>query len=154
MQVARYWECEVFVFTREEHHRVLARQLGAAWAGAATDDPGVKLDAAVIFAPAGDLVLQTLALLERGARLAINAIHMSDIPAMPYAAIYHERTLQSVANFTRRDAEEFLDLAVKIPVRATVERYALEEANDVLLRIKRGSVHGAAVLDIGSAVGH
>jgi propanol-preferring alcohol dehydrogenase len=150
MQVARYWQCEVFVFTREEHHRVLARELGAVWAGAATDDPGVKLDAAVIFAPSGDLVPQTLALLERGARLAINAIHMSDIPAMPYAALYYERTLRSVANFTRKDAEEFLELAARIPVRATVERYRLDEANEVLLRVKRGEVHGAAVLDVGS----
>lgn len=149
IQVALHWGCEVYAFTREEHHRALALQLGAAWAGEATEDPGVRLDAAVTFAPAGDLVPQTLAWLERGAVLAINAIHMSDIPAMPYAAVYHERAIRSVANFTRRDAREFLDLAVTIPVRANIERYELRDANEVLARIGRGAVHGAAVLEIG-----
>jgi propanol-preferring alcohol dehydrogenase len=148
IQVALHWGCEVYAFTREEHHRSLALELGAAWAGEATDDPGVRLDAAVIFAPAGELVPQTLVHLERGAVLAINAIHMSDIPTMPYAALYHERAIRSVANFTRRDAEEFLDLSANIPVRANVERFALAEANEALLRIKRGAVHGAAVLDM------
>jgi propanol-preferring alcohol dehydrogenase len=148
IQVALHWGCEVYAFTREEHHRSLALELGAAWAGEATDNPGVRLDAAVIFAPAGELVPQTLVHLERGAVLAINAIHMSDIPTMPYAALYHERAIRSVANFTRRDAEEFLDLSANIPVRANVERFALAEANEALLRIKRGAVHGAAVLDM------
>jgi propanol-preferring alcohol dehydrogenase len=148
IQVALHWGCEVYAFTREKHHRSLALELGAAWAGDAADDPGVRLDAAVIFAPAGELVPQTLTHLDRGGILAINAIHMSDIPAMPYAAVYHERAIRSVANFTRRDAEEFLGLAASIPVRASVERYALADANDVLMRIKRGAVHGAAVLDM------
>jgi propanol-preferring alcohol dehydrogenase len=149
IQVALHWGCDVYAFTREEHHRALALELGAVWAGDAADDPGVRLDGAVIFAPSGELVPQTLALLERGAILAINAIHMSDIPAMPYAALYHERTVRSVANFTRRDAEEFLDLAARIPVRANIERYALEDANEALVRIKQGAVHGAAVLHMG-----
>jgi propanol-preferring alcohol dehydrogenase len=148
IQVALHWGCDVYAFTREEHHRALALELGAVWAGDAADDPGVTLDGAVIFAPSGELVPQILALLERGAILAINAIHMSDIPAMPYAALYHERTVRSVANFTRRDADEFLDLAAKIPVRANIERYALEDANEALVRIKQGAVYGAAVLDM------
>jgi propanol-preferring alcohol dehydrogenase len=149
IQVARHWRCEVYVFTREEHHRRLARDLGAVWAGAAGDDPGIPLDAAVIFAPAGELVPRMLTRLARGGTLAINAIHMSDIPSFPYDALYWERTLRSVANFTRRDAEEFLALAAAIPVRADVERYRLEDADEALLRIKRGEVRGAAVLEIG-----
>ncbi len=148
IQVARHWNCEVYAFTREEHHRRLAIELGAIWAGEAWDDPGVKLDAAVIFAPSGELVLQTLAHLERGAVLAINAIHMSDIPRLPYDAIYHERAIKSVANYCRADAEEFLALAAEVPVQANVERFSLERANEALLRIKRGAVQGAAVLDI------
>jgi alcohol dehydrogenase, propanol-preferring len=148
IQVARHWGCEVYAFTREEHHRRLAIELGAAWAGEATDDPGVALDAAVTFAPAGELVPQALARIGRGGTLAINAIHMSPIPSFSYDLIYHERSVRSVANFTRRDAVEFLALAAQIPIRADVEEYALAEANDVLLRIKRGEVHGAAVLRI------
>jgi propanol-preferring alcohol dehydrogenase len=148
IQVALHWRCEVYAFTREEHHRALALELGAAWAGAADGDPGVQLDSAVIFAPAGELVPLALARLRRGGTLAINAIHMSDIPSLPYGALYWERTLRSVANFTRRDAEEFLALAAEIPVTASVERFRLDEANAALARIKQGRVHGAAVLVI------
>lgn len=147
-QVALAWGCEVYAFTREEHHRRLAHELGAAWAGAAGDDPGVLLDAAVIFAPAGELVPQTIARLDRGARLAVNAIHMTDIPSFPYETLYWERSITSVANYTRRDAEEFLRLAAEIPVRAEVERYALEDAPAVLERLRAGQVHGAAVLEV------
>jgi propanol-preferring alcohol dehydrogenase len=149
IQVALHWGCEVYAFTREEHHRRLALDLGARWAGEAAADPGVPLDAAVIFAPAGELVPGALRRLDRGGTLAVNAIHMSPIPSFSYDALYWERTVRSVANFTRRDAEEFLALAAEIPVRAGIERYALEDANDVLLRIKRGQIHGAAVLEIG-----
>jgi propanol-preferring alcohol dehydrogenase len=148
IQVALHWRCEVYAFTREEHHRALALELGAAWAGAADGDPGVQLDSAVIFAPAGELVPLALARLRRGGTLAINAIHMSDIPSLPYDALYWERTLRSVANFNRRDAEEFLALASEIPVTASVERFRLDEANEALARIKQGRVHGAAVLVI------
>ncbi len=148
IQVALHWGCEVYAFTREEHHRRLALELGARWAGQAWDDPGVALDAAVIFAPAGDLVPQVLRRLDRGGTLAINAIHMSDIPSLAYDGLYWERTVRSVANFTRQDAREFLSLAAEIPVRADIERYPLEQVNDVLSRIKRGAVHGAAVLEI------
>ncbi len=149
-QVALHWGCAVYAFTREEHHRRLARELGAAWAGQVCDDPGVRLDAAVIFAPAGELIPQTLARLDRGATLAVNAIHMTAIPSFSYDALYHERVVRSVANFPRRDAEEFLALAAEIPVRVEVERYPLDGANEALLQVKRGAVHGAAVLQMGA----
>jgi propanol-preferring alcohol dehydrogenase len=148
-QVALHRGCEVYAFTREQHHRDLALELGARWAGGADDDPGVALDAAVIFAPAGELVPAALRRLDRGGTVAVNAIHMSPIPSFAYEDLYWERGVRSVANFTRRDAEEFLALAAQIPVRAEVERYRLEDANEALLRVKRGEVHGAAVLAIG-----
>ncbi len=109
----------------------------------------MKLDAAVTFAPAGELVPLALARLARGGTVAVNAIHMSPIPAFPYETLYGERGVRSVMNFTRKDAEEFLDLAARIPVRAEVESFALEEAGEALLRVKRGEVRGAAVLRIG-----
>ena len=148
IQVARHWRCEVYVFTREEHHRRLARELGAAWAGGVGDDPGVALDAAALFAPAGELIPQMLPRLARGATLAVNAIHMSPIPGFSYDDLYWERSVRSVANYTRRDAEEFLRLAAEIPIRAEVEELPLEQAGEALLRIKRGEVRGAAVLAI------
>jgi propanol-preferring alcohol dehydrogenase len=148
MQVARHWGCEVYAFTREPRHRELALSLGATWAGDSDDDPGVPLDAAVLFAPAGPIVPLALARLDRGASLAINAIHMSPIPAMDYSLLYGERGIRSVTNFTRRDAEEFLALAAQIPVRAAVELYPLDAANDALLAVKRGGIRGAAVLTI------
>jgi alcohol dehydrogenase, propanol-preferring len=147
-QVALHWGCTVYAFTREEHHRRLALELGAAWAGGAGDDPGVPLDAAVVFAPAGELVPQALARLDRGATVSVNAIHMSPIPSFEYELLYWERSVCSVANYTRRDAEEFLALAAEIPVRASVERYGLAQANEAVLRIKQGAVHGAAVIDL------
>ena len=152
IQVARYRGCEVFAFTREEHHQALARRMGAAWAGGADADPGVELDAAVIFAPAGELVPAALARLSPGGTLAVNAIHMSRIPGFPYETLYRERVLKSVTNYTRADAEEFLALAANIPVRAEIETFPLEEANRALLRIKRGEVDGAAVLLSAPAV--
>jgi propanol-preferring alcohol dehydrogenase len=146
IQVARSWGCEVYVFTREAVHRDLARELGAAWAGGIGEDPGVPLDAAVMFAPAGEVVPAALARLDRGGTLAINAIHMSPIPALEYESLYGERTIRSVMTFTRRDAAEFLDLAVRIPIKASIEVFPLEQANEALLRVKRGAVKGAAVL--------
>jgi propanol-preferring alcohol dehydrogenase len=149
IQVALHWRCEVFVFTRQEHHRRLALRMGAAWAGAAGDDPGVRLDAAVTFAPAGELVPAALARLARGGTLAVNAIHMSPIPAFEYETLSGERAVRSVMNSTRRDAEEFLDLAARIPVRAFTETFPLDQANEALKRVKRGDVSGAAVLLTG-----
>ncbi len=149
IQVARHRGCEVFVFTREPHHRELARAMGAAWAGDTFDDPGCVLDAAVTFAPAGEVVPAALVRLDRGGCVAVNAIHMSPIPGFPYETISGERSVRSVANFTRKDAEEFLELAARIPVRAETERFPLEAAGEALLRIRRGAVRGAAVLEIG-----
>jgi alcohol dehydrogenase, propanol-preferring len=148
IQVALHWRCEVYAFTREERHRRLAREMGAAWAGAADDDPGVPLDAAVTFAPAGELVPRALSRLAPGATVAVNAIHMSPIPSFSYDLLYGERVVRSVMNFTRRDAEEFLALAATIPVRVHTEPFALEEANEALGRVKRGEVLGAAVLRV------
>jgi propanol-preferring alcohol dehydrogenase len=148
IQVALHWGCEVYAFTREAHHRQLALDLGARWSGEATDDPGVPLDAAVLFAPAGELVPAVLRRLDRGATLAINAIEMSDVPPLSYDDLYWERTIRSVANYTRQDAREFLDLAAAIPVRAGVERFPLDRVNDALARIRRGGVHGAAVVEL------
>jgi len=150
IQVARHWGCSVYAFTREAHHRELALAMGAAWAGGAEEDPGVALDAAVTFAPAGEIVPAALARLDRGGTVAVNAIHMSPIPSLDYERLYGERTVRSVMNSTRRDALEFLDLAAEIPIRARVETFALTEAdaNDALLRVRRGEVDGAAVLKI------
>jgi propanol-preferring alcohol dehydrogenase len=146
--VARHWGCAVYAFSRERHHRELALSLGAEWAGDSGDDPGVPLDAAVLFAPAGEIVPLALARLDRGATLAINAIHMTPIPAMDYSLLYGERGIRSVTNYTRRDAEEFLKLSAEIPVRASVELYPLEAANEALLAVKRGGIRGAAVLTV------
>jgi propanol-preferring alcohol dehydrogenase len=148
IQVARHWGCDVFVFSRGEEHRRLAEQLGAVWTGLAQDSPPVALHASVIFAPAGWIVPLALKHLRPGGTLAINAIHMSLIPEMPYRLIYGERTVRSVANYTRSDAEEFLRLAAEIPVRTEIERYRLEEANSALLRLKRRQVRASAVLDL------
>jgi propanol-preferring alcohol dehydrogenase len=149
IQVARHEGCEVFVFTREALHRELAREMGAAWVGETGDDPGVLLDAAAIFAPAGEIVPLALGRLDRGGTLAVNAIHMSPIPSFDYEKLYGERVVRSVMNFTRRDAREFLDLAARIPVRAETEVFPLEQANEALVRVAQGSVRGAAVLATG-----
>jgi len=148
IQVALHWRCEVFAFTREEHHRRLALAMGARWAGEAFDDPGVELDAAVTFAPAGEIVPLALARLGRGATVAVNAIHMSPIPSFDYERLYGERAVRSVMNFTRADAEEFLALAASIPVRARTETFALAAVNAALARVKAGGIAGAAVLTI------
>jgi alcohol dehydrogenase, propanol-preferring len=148
IQVALDWGCRVYVFTREERHRRLALEMGAAWAGDTSGDPGDPLDAAVTFAPAGEVVVAALGRLERGGTVAVNAIHMSPIPTFPYERLYGERGIRSVMNYTRRDAEEFLELAARIPIRAEVELYELEKANEALARLKRGEVPGAAVLTV------
>ena len=149
LQVALDRGCEVYAFTREAHHRALALRMGAKWAGETDDDPGVAMDAAVTFAPAGEVVRVALARLDRGGTVAVNAIHMSPIPALDYPLLYGERTVRSVMNYTRRDAEEFLELAARIPVRAVTEVHPLAEAGQALQRIKRGEVQGAAVLTTG-----
>jgi propanol-preferring alcohol dehydrogenase len=148
IQVARHWGCEVFVFTRSAEHQRHALELGAAWVGQATDTPPAELDSAITFAPAGWLVPEALRVLRKGGTLAINAIHMSPIPELPYPLIYGERTVRSVANSTRQDAEDLLRLAAEIPIHTDVELYSLVEANAVLQRLKRAEVQGAAVLQV------
>ncbi|MCI0518644.1 MAG: zinc-dependent alcohol dehydrogenase family protein [Chloroflexi bacterium] len=146
IQVARHWGCEVYVMTRSKAHQEHARELGAAWAGEASAGLPELLDCAVIFAPAGELVPLTLEKLRPGGVLAINAIHMSPIPEMPYRLIYGERTVRSVANATRQDGIEFLALAAKINIHSTVTLYPLEEANRALLDLKASRINGQAVL--------
>ncbi len=149
LQVARHWGCEVFVFTRGEPHRELARSLGAVWAGGAEDDPGASMDSSIIFAPVGALVPLALGRLDKGGTLALGGIHMSPIPEMPYDLLWHERTIQSVANSTRQDVLDFLRVAAEVPVKTEVEVFALDQANTALLRLKRGQINGAAVLRVG-----
>jgi propanol-preferring alcohol dehydrogenase len=146
IQVARHWGCEVYVFTRTESHRQLARELGATWVGDARDDPGVRMHSSITFAPAGWIVPEALRMLDKGGTLAINAIHMSPIPEMPYHLIYHERSVRSVANSTRRDAEELLKVAAEIPIRSEVQAFPLEAANQALQALKDSQIDGAAAL--------
>ncbi len=146
MQVAVHWGCEVYVATRSERERERALELGAAWVGGYDDAPPVPLDAAVTFAPVGGVVVAALRALRPGATVAINAIHLDEIPAFDYDLLWRERALRSVANFTRRDAEEFLALAASIPIRTIADVYPLAEANRALADLARGDVGGAAVL--------
>lgn len=148
IQVARYWGCEVYVFTRSPEHRRHADELGAAWVGGAEEEAPELLDRAVIFAPVGYLVPMALEKLRPGGTLAINAIHMSNIPEMPYGLIYGERTLRSVANATYQDGVEFLRLAAEIPIIPTTTLYPLEAANQALQDLKASRINGEAVLKI------
>ncbi len=146
IQVARHAGCEVFVFTRALRHREHAQRLGAVWIGSPEDSPPHALDHAVVFSPAGEQVVLALRQLAPGGTVACAGVTMSDLPGFPYALIYHERTVRSVANATRADAEELLALAGRIPITSTVETLPLEQANEALLRVKRSSVTGALVL--------
>ncbi|MCJ7625743.1 MAG: zinc-dependent alcohol dehydrogenase family protein [Anaerolineaceae bacterium] len=150
IQVARHWGCEVYVFTRSPEHRRHAQELGAAWVGGVEEEAPELLDRAVIFAPAGYLVPIALEKLRPGGTLAINAIHMSNIPEMSYSLIYAERTLRSVANATYQDGVEFLKLAARIPIIPTTTLYPLEAANQALQELKGSLINGEAVLRIGS----
>jgi alcohol dehydrogenase, propanol-preferring len=150
-QVARWQGRRVFAFTRagDEDAQEFARSLGAEWAGASEEAPPEELDAAIIFAPVGALVPAALRALAKGGVVVCAGIHMSDIPAFPYELLWEERVIRSVANLTRRDGEEFLELAPRVPVRMHVETFPLAEANDALDRLRSGSIKGAAVLAIG-----
>jgi propanol-preferring alcohol dehydrogenase len=149
IQVARHWGCEVFVMTRGETHRALARDLGAAWVGAADEAPPAPLDSAVVFAPAGPLVLHALRALRKGGTVALAGIYMTPIPEIDYGRLlYHEKTVRSVANSTRQDAEDLLALAAAIPIRTHVQILPLTEANRALQLLKRDAVRGAAVLEV------
>ena len=148
IQVARHRGQDVLAFTREGdlEAQQFARQLGAAWAGDSAQPSPRELDAAIIFAPAGELVPLALRAVRKGGRVVCAGIHMSDIPSFPYEILWGEREVVSVANLTRRDGEEFLPLAAQIPVRTTVHHYPLERANEALDDLRAGRFSGAAVL--------
>jgi propanol-preferring alcohol dehydrogenase len=148
IQVARHWGCEVHVATRADRERARALALGAASVGGYDDPPPHPLDAAITFAPSGDVVVAALRAVDRGGTVAINAIHLDRIPAFDYDLLWWERTLRSVANSTRRDAVELLELAATIPIRTTVTRFPLDEAGVALATLKAGRVDGAAVLEM------
>jgi propanol-preferring alcohol dehydrogenase len=147
-QVARHQGRKVFAFTRpgDEAAQKFALELGVVWAGDSTAAPPEELDAAIIFAPVGSLVPQALASLAKGGVVVCAGIHMSDIPSFPYRLLWGERVVRSVANLTRRDAEEFLAIAPQVPVRTSVETFPLTEANEALRRLRSGEIQGAAVL--------
>ena len=147
-QVANYQKREIYAFTRpgDSEAQQFALSLGAVWAGSSDELPPVKLDAAIIFAPVGALITQALKAVRKGGTVVSGGIHMSDIPSFPYALLWEERSIRSVANLTRRDGAEFLELAPKVPVRTEVETFALAEANEALQRLRSGRIHGAAVL--------
>jgi len=150
IQVLRYWDCRVYVFTRSKAHQNHARELGAVWAGEASSGGVRSLDRAVVFAPAGELVPIALEKIRPGGTVAINAIHMSDIPSFPYQTLYGERTLRSVANATYRDGVEFLELAVKAGIQSTVNTYLLKDTNQALSDLKASKFNGEAVLVVGA----
>jgi propanol-preferring alcohol dehydrogenase len=151
LQIARHWGCEVYVCTRGEKHRALARELGAVWVGTAAEAPPVRLDAAILFAPAGELVPPALRALRPGGTLACAGIYMSDIPALDYAEdLFEERTLTSVTAHTRRDAEELLATAAEIPLRPETTCFPLELANQALQQLKQDRINGSAVLVVGT----
>ena len=149
MQVATFWGCDVFVATRSPVEQERAIEMGAAWTGSYHDRPPVALDAAVTFAPVGYVVVEALKSVARGGTVAINAIHLDRIPEFGYDLLWGERQLRSVANFTRQDATEFLELAAEIPIRTVPDVYPLADANLALIRLKEGLVKGAAVLITG-----
>jgi propanol-preferring alcohol dehydrogenase len=147
-QVARWQGREVFAFTRrgDTESQAFALSLGAVWAGDSESPPPQLLDAALIFAPVGGLVPVALRAVKKGGSVICAGIHMSDIPVFPYSILWGERSICSVANLTRKDGEEFLALAPRIPVRAEVTRFPLTQANEALARLRRGELQGAAVL--------
>jgi alcohol dehydrogenase, propanol-preferring len=148
IQVARHWNMRVFAVTRHERHQKLARDLGAVWAGGSNNEPPEKVDAALIFAPAGELVIAALRTLKRGGTVALGGIHMSPIPEIDYSLLYEERVVRSVANNTRQDGEDFLKVAAEIPIRTEIREYPLAEANQALNDLKNDAIRGAAVLQV------
>lgn len=148
VQIAKYWGCEIFVLTRSEEHRNLAKKLGATWTGAPEDEPPQKLNCAIDFTPVGETVPNALRVLEKGGRLVIAVIRKRNpIPPLDYAELlWDEREIKSVANITRKDVQDFLPLAAEIPIVPEVQEFELEEANKALISLKQGKIQGAAVL--------
>ena len=151
-QVARYEKKEIYAFTRpgDKAGQESARSLGAVWSGGSDEMPPEKLDAAIIFAPVGALVPIALRALAKGGIMVCGGIHMSDIPSFPYVDLWQERAITSVANLTRRDGEEFLKIAPRVPVKTKVETFSLEEANTALEKFRAGKLDGNAVLKVSS----
>jgi len=149
LQVARHMGCAVYVFTRAERHQQLAREMGAVWVGRAEETPPEKLDAAVIFAPVGSLVPESLRVLRKGATVSLADITMTPIPSIDYdKLLYHERIIRSVANATREDAGKFLELAAEVPIHTETEVFPLVKANDALQAVKSSRIRGAGVLRV------
>ncbi len=150
LQVANYQKREVYSFSRpgDTANQNLARELGAHWVGSSSQMPPVPLDAAIVFAPVGDLVPTALRALAKGGIVVCAGIHMSDIPAFPYSILWGERSIKSVANLTRADGEEFLSLAPKVPVKTEVHAYPLERTNEALDDLRNGRFTGAAVITL------
>jgi propanol-preferring alcohol dehydrogenase len=147
ISVLQSWNCKVYVSTRGASHRQLAESLGAKWVGSEDERPPVKLDRAVTFAPSGDVVVAALASLRKGGVVAINAIHLDHIPQFDYdSLLWGERQIRSVANMTRADARDFLDVAARIGLKPKVTVFTLDQANEALTAIKSDSVDGAAVI--------
>lgn len=147
IQLARARGAEVYVATRDrERHQALALELGATWVGGAGEEPPTKLDAAIIFAPAGELVPVALRAVDKGGILVLGGMHMSAIPSLEYALLYGERVVRSVANNTREDGREFLSEAARIPIRTHTETFPLEQANDALVALRHDAIKGAGVL--------
>jgi len=150
VQIAVHEGRRVFAFTREEdlEGQLFARSLGAAWAGSSAERPPQELDAAILFAPVGALIPAALAAVRPSGRVVCAGIHMSDVPVFPYRLLWGERTVTSVANLTRADGEAFIKLATRLGLTATVERFALEDANRAVERLRSGAIKGAAVLEM------
>jgi len=148
IQVARHWNVAVYAMTRDARHQKLAMEMGAVWAGGTVDEPPEKLDAAIVFAPAGEIVPAALKALKKGGTVALGGIHMSPIPSFDYNLLYQERVLRSVANNTRQDGEDFLRLAAEIPIHTETEVFPLREANRALNSLKNDAIRGAAVLRV------
>jgi|SRR5215472_8314366 len=148
IQVARHWGAEVYVCTRDERHQKLSVELGAAWAGGTIEEPPAKLDSAIVFAPAGEIVPAALKALRKGGVLALGGIHMSNIPTLDYKLLYGERIVRSVANNTRQDGHDFLRTAAEIPIHTEIEVFSLRDANRALNALKNDAIRGAAVLKV------
>jgi alcohol dehydrogenase, propanol-preferring len=147
IEVLKAWQCEVYVSTRGTSHRKLAESMGASWVGTELDRPPKELDRAVTFAPSGDVVVAALSSLRKGGVVAINAIHLDRMPEFDYdKLLWGERQIRSVANMTRKDARDFLDLAARIQIEAKITTFPLDQANEALLAVKNDAIDGAAVL--------
>jgi len=150
IQVAKHWNCRVYVFSRSEKHRDQAIRLGAVWAGRPDELPPEKLDSAIVFAPVGEAVRLALRVVDRGGTVTVAGIYLSPIPELDYEKdLYFEKCLKSVANATRQDGVEFLKIAAEIPVKTEIQVFPMKEANEALAEVKHSRINGAAVLKIG-----